>query len=456
MPPCWNKLLGTRLGTAAAGLLQKASASELFRRILKNSFWAGTSIVFMQALNLISSIVVVRILGKDMSGALDLLASTFQTIGLFAGMGLGMTANKHIAEFRDTDPDKAGRIIGMLYLCAGLASLTFIPLTIIFAADIADLLMKQPELAAYLKWSSGLLLLNAVNGIQIGVMSGLEAFREQTFCRIWIGVSAIVFNVALTFLYGMPGAVAALLASGAVQLAVYNIAIRRKCRTSGIPIHYRSCMRELPVIWKFAVPVLISGMMLEPVDLVLKAMLARMPGGLGQLGILSVVNRWRQPILQFPTILSQATMPVCANLYGTGQTAKFRRVVWINLLIMSGSSAAVGIVVALCSPLIMMAYGKEFAGDWLPLAIACAGAVFFASNLVVGQAIWSMNLANYGMGFAIFRGVILVVLFTWMRRWGASGFYAAIAFTLGILFVVQTVWLAARMKKLALKETVKA
>ena len=47
-----------------------------------------------------------------------MIQSTVGMFGVFAGFGLGLTATKHVAEFRQSDPDRAGRIIGLSGLFA--------------------------------------------------------------------------------------------------------------------------------------------------------------------------------------------------------------------------------------------------------------------------------------------------------------------------------------------------
>ncbi len=52
-------------------------------------------------------------LGKEEFGKLGIVQSTVGMFQVFAGFGLGLTATKYVAEFRDSDPAKTGRIIGL-------------------------------------------------------------------------------------------------------------------------------------------------------------------------------------------------------------------------------------------------------------------------------------------------------------------------------------------------------
>ncbi|NOZ40854.1 MAG: oligosaccharide flippase family protein [Planctomycetes bacterium] len=72
--------------------------------------------VISRGLMLVASILVARMLGKTVYGELGMIRSTVGMFGVFAGFGLGLTATKHVAEFRESDPERAGRIVGFTEL----------------------------------------------------------------------------------------------------------------------------------------------------------------------------------------------------------------------------------------------------------------------------------------------------------------------------------------------------
>ena len=74
--------------------------------------------VISRGLMLAATVLVARMLGKTVYGELGMIQSTVGMFGVFAGFGLGLTATKHVAEFRQSDPDRAGRIINLSCLVA--------------------------------------------------------------------------------------------------------------------------------------------------------------------------------------------------------------------------------------------------------------------------------------------------------------------------------------------------
>ena len=99
-------------------ILDRVEKSEIGYRLAKGVFWSMTGTVISQGMMLVASVLVARMLGKTGYGELGMVRSTVSMFGIFAGFGLGLTATKYVAEFRQTDPDKTGRIIGLSRLFA--------------------------------------------------------------------------------------------------------------------------------------------------------------------------------------------------------------------------------------------------------------------------------------------------------------------------------------------------
>jgi len=87
-------------------------ASPLGHRLAHGTFWMVTGTMISKLLGLGSSIILARILGKIPFGEFGTIQSTVGLFGVFAGMGIGITATKYVAEYRELQVDRCGRIIG--------------------------------------------------------------------------------------------------------------------------------------------------------------------------------------------------------------------------------------------------------------------------------------------------------------------------------------------------------
>src|SRR3984885_14208366 len=75
--------------------------------------WSLAGAIVSRGFLLAASVVCARFLGKEGFGALGMIQSTAGMLGIFAGLGLGLTATKYVSEFHRQDPEKAGRILAL-------------------------------------------------------------------------------------------------------------------------------------------------------------------------------------------------------------------------------------------------------------------------------------------------------------------------------------------------------
>ena len=88
-------------------------ASPIGGRLARGAFWSLIGTTLSKGCSTISWIVVGRMLGKEYFGELNMVQNTVGMFGAAAGLGMGMAAAKYVAEYRKTDPDRAGRFIGL-------------------------------------------------------------------------------------------------------------------------------------------------------------------------------------------------------------------------------------------------------------------------------------------------------------------------------------------------------
>ena len=163
-------------------LADKLPENSLRRRFVKGAFWSVIAAAMAQGFGFIAIVVAGRILGKTGLGELGMIQSTVGMFGVFAGLGLGLTATRYVAEFRKNAPIRAGRIIALSSVTA-LASGGIISIIIFIASPyLASHVINAQHLTGPLRIACGLLFFNTLIGAQIGALSGFEAF--ETIARV--------------------------------------------------------------------------------------------------------------------------------------------------------------------------------------------------------------------------------------------------------------------------------
>lgn len=108
----------------------------------------------------------------------------------FAIFGLGRTATKYVAEFRHTDPAKAGRIIALTTTSATVMGALAAILLAILAPWISLHILAAPNLTPALQASAVMIFLETLTGAQNGALAGLEAFKAVAQINLVSGLIA--------------------------------------------------------------------------------------------------------------------------------------------------------------------------------------------------------------------------------------------------------------------------
>jgi len=414
--------------------------SDIGARLARGTFWSVLGGVVSRVLMLGAYIIVARALGRETYGEFGMIRSTTAMFLVFAGFGLGTTASKHVAQFRTTDGDRAGRLIGLSLVFACISG-GGIALVVLFAAPwLAAGVISAPHLTGLVRIAAFILFTGALYGAQRGALMGLEEFQSIAVLNLLEGVFALTVLSALTFFKGLQGAVCALLALGLFQCLASHMLMHRCALRAGIHLSIRGIAQEWRVLWHFSLPAALGGLMVTPVMWACNAMLVNQPGGYSHLGVFEAANQWRLAILFIPTMVAQVALPVLSNLWGANDQRRYNKVLKYNILLNGGVAGLAALGIALLAVPIMASYGPGFeSGVWV-LVLLAVSSVLVAINSVVGQAIASKGRMWAGFALNLLWGLTLLgttrILLD--RQYGALG----LALANLIAYSLHTVWVS--------------
>lgn len=424
--------------------LAKIVVSDIGHRLVRGAFWSIAAAVVSRGLMLVASVCVARILGKECYGELGMIRSTVGMFGVFAGFGLGTTATKHVAQYFQSDPNRAGRIICLSEIFA-MGSGLFIAIGLLLLAPwLSTHTINAPHLTDTLRISALILFFGAINGTQIGTLSGFEAFRTIAQVNLWAGLSSFPILICGAWIGGLSGTVWALAINLAINLLLNHFAVRKTAKHYYVPITLRNCFLEWSILFRFSLPAVLCGALVGPVSWACGALLVNQPEGYSQMGIYDAANQWRIAILFLPSMLGQVILPLLTNLNETPSQHHYQKVIKINLILNIVVTLAIAIPLALLARYVMKTYGPSFVEGSNVLRVLSLSAVLAACNMVIGQAIISKGKMWLGLLFNILWAMSLVsmsALFLF-RGYGAQGLaYATlIAYTLHLIW--QGIYLA--------------
>jgi O-antigen/teichoic acid export membrane protein len=418
-------------------LLEQQTTSPLAVRLIHGSLWSIGGSIAARVLALLSAVFVARMLGKATYGELGMLQSTIGMFGALAGFGMGTASSKFVAEFRHTDPARAGRVVALSSVVSWSSGLALGALLFALAPRLAGGWLASPELAPYIQLSALLLLLNTVNGAQIGVLCGFEAFRGVSWVNGLVGVLGLPLIVVGALLFQLWGVVWGLiLAQGAGCLASVYVT-RREAARLHIPIpSWSKAVPELSLVWQFALPATLGCLLVNPVAWACTAMLAVRPHGWEHVGTLNATNQWFGALLWLPYLIAQSVMPILSERIGVGDRARSAKVVVAALKITAAVTFPLVIVGSLFARYIMGAYGEEFVGDWPVLVVALMTSAVVAMQVPVGNLVAATGRMWEGLGMNLLWAIVFLTGTWFALDWGVLGLVSAQL----VAYLAQGVW----------------
>ena len=435
------------LPTILQQLWKRVEASDIGSRIVSGAFWSLIGSVFTQVLMLGSSIFVARILGKSEFGELGIIRSTVNMFGVFAGFGLGLTATKYIAELKIKDKNRTGEIIGLTTLFAVATGLVIAAIILIFAPFLAKNTLNAPHLVNEIRLSAIILFFSAINGSLTGALAGFESFKTIARVNLVSGILAFPIQIGFTLIFGLHGSVVGFGLSIFVLTILNYLAVRNESYKFDIIIQFKKSLNEWPILYKFSLPALFSGLMVSPVIWACNAMLVNQPKGFEEMAMFSVANQWRSAILMVPAILAQIVLPLLSSSTNQGQ---FMRILKLNIKINFIVALLMATTISILSNSIMKIYGKDFGQGNIILIILAFSTILISINGVIGQAIAGKGRMWIGFFFNAIWGVVLLssTFILLELGYGAEGLAYSYLISYTILTAVQTVFTVFYLKKI--------
>lgn len=355
------------------------------RQIVSGAYWSLVGAIVARGLTLGTGIALARMLGKEAFGAWGLVLAAVSAFSQIAGAGMAITATKHVAELKESDPERAGRVVSFVIAISAF-SVMALALACVLGADwITKSLYREPTMLTPMRLAAFLII--AMVGTQVlqGAMAGFEDFRGIARIDIVHGLVTIGATIPLTWTFGLSGAVMGMASAWGVSMVLSLIATVKSSRAHGMPLRTRGIWRERRLFWTYAAPSLATSFFAAPAGMLGMAIVAGTPSGLSGLGGLTAALRWRDIVLFVPMSIKRVTLPILSRLTGEKQGGRFLRTLWILIGLNGGIALLAALVVGALSPWILSLYGPGFREHWDLVVILCVAAVCQAINDVVTQ-----------------------------------------------------------------------
>lgn len=233
------------------------SSSE--KSLIIGSIWNFTGNFIGKLLILITTIFVAKLLGPDLFGKWGVIRSTSAVFSILLGFGVGVTSIKYVAEFRDTNKEKVGNIIGLSFALALILGL-FSSIFLFFLSEYISLsIYNESSLIIPIKLSCFLLIFIAINGVLSACLAGVNSFSSIAYANIAGGIIGSIIIIFLTHSKGLNGLVLGYIIYYLVISIFLFFYVKKELNKNRISITLKDYKKYLSIIYNHNIPAILSG-----------------------------------------------------------------------------------------------------------------------------------------------------------------------------------------------------
>ncbi|MFI3262880.1 MAG: oligosaccharide flippase family protein [Rikenellaceae bacterium] len=393
-------------------IILKLKSSSLF----KDSFWALAGSFIGRGLSLVASIVIARLLGKDLFGIYGFARTTLLSIAVFSTFGLGYSATKFIAEYTKNKPYFIKSIIDDFNRITITTSSIFAILIFIFSKEIS-VYLGSPEQFNSIRYLAVIVIFNSITTTQTGVLAGFKKFKVLTKINTVNGFVTFVLGVGLTYFYSIDGALIALLLSQGYNCMQNYIVVRKCIRSLKVEHKKVSLIKDLTT---FSLPITLHEMVSSISQWVLPFLIVKF-SNTGDLGIYSAATQWSAVIMFIPGTLQNV---VFSHLTTHNDNVSYQKNIVRRMLQLNFIATAVPfLIIMLFSKLIVQFYGESFEGLKTVINICVFTTIFNCMTLVIKNYFVSINKPWFTFLIFVFSNVIIIITFIFSQ---VSGKYPTV------------------------------
>ncbi len=402
-------------------ITDRIKASPLGMRLARGAFWTLVGAAAARVLRIPISVLLARLMGPTNYGELGIASTSIDLFGLLAGLGLGMTATKYVAELRTKDPARAGRIIAISTVVAGVGGSAFAIALFIFAPWLAAHTLAAPQLTVPLRIGTVALFFSSVNGAQSGALFGFEAFHLVAKLQAIVGVLDLPFMLGGYYLGGLNGVLVGMSVSRVMTWGLMQHALRTEAKRYGVHISLTEWKQEMAILWRFSVPAALSGAMALPVNWICSAVLVNKPNGYAEMGAYNAANQWYNMLIFLPTVLGSGLLPILSDRMGDRDAKSSGKIISFMIKLNAAIVIPFAVVMSLGSPYIMRLYGAGYRDAWPTLIAVLWTAAIMGVIAPIGDVIAASGKMWVGFTMNSAWAAVFIVLTILLVKGGSMG-----------------------------------
>lgn len=390
------------------------------KRLASNLIWNILGLIFNKGFATISSILVARFLGTTLFGEYGMINSTISMFATFAGLGLGITATKFIAEFKETNKAKVERVLGLTNLFAIISGIVISFIVFISAEWLSINQLNNSNLASLLQISSILLFINTYNGVQRGAISGFESFSSLAKVDAIIGFFTCTSFIIGTIYWGITGLIIANVLVNLISVILCHIVYKNLLINNDLKINYKEFYVEFHEFLQISLPSLISGVMVGPVMWYVNTLFIQIPNGYSELGLFNAANQWKTLLQLLPNTFNMALLPILISFKNEDNNFVEK----LNMILSWLVVIVIGLLIINIPDIISLFYGKDYISYKYSMCIVINVLTTIVLAYKEGMAREMLSQGHMWRGVAdnLLWAISLIISVVILRKYGSIGY----------------------------------
>ena len=415
------------------------SKDSLLQRFVRGVSWNIVGTVFAQGSVFAANILIANQLGPHSFGEFSLLQNTALTLSAIAQVAAGATATRYVAQYRTSDPARAGRILGFCALLTLMTGLIGCVLLFSLSGWLSVETLKAPQLADGLKVMAVYLMVSAMSGYQTGALAGLEGYRRIAWLGAMHAIVHIVVVAAGVWFYGLPGALWALVVSLVARWWIFHQGIKEETKQFGIRITYGMEKDERSVLLRFALPSALGGLTAMPALWLANTFLVQHPDGFRQLGLYSAAFSLKAAVMLLPIAVNGVGGAIMNSYMAPKDHSLYRHAYWSNVVATTCVAFLAALFVIIFGEFLLNFFGREFLSAHAALIILMVCTVPEALAISLYQVIQTREKMWWSLiAVSIPRDCLIVIAaYFLVGERGATGL--SVAYLLGWLVALTAI-----------------
>lgn len=249
-----------------------------YGQILKSTTLVGGAQVINILLGIVRTKFLAVLLGPGGFGLMGMYSAILGTVGTFAGLGIGSSGVRQIAEAAGTgDEQKIARTIITLRRAVILTGILGMLLTIFFCVPLSKLTFGTDKYAIPIAVLSVTLLLGSISGGQTALIQGVRRISDIARLSVLGAFWGTVFSIPMIYLWGREGIVPFLITVSAMTILT-SWWYARKIPVAPIKLDFKEALMEAKGLMSLGLVFMATGLMTMAVMYLIRMLIIRKLG----------------------------------------------------------------------------------------------------------------------------------------------------------------------------------